>query len=272
MAVSRRTTPARDRGSLWSRETGPHDGVLVVLVHGTMDRSASMVKLARLLDDHRVLRYDRRGYGRSKPHPGPFTIDGNVADLVELLDGRPAVLFGHSYGGNVALATAARHPALVRAVVTYETPLSWLPWWPGSDRRTPRTPQPPEVAAERFMRRMVGDGVWERLPASVQRERRAEGETLIAEMTDLVDRPPWREEDITVPVVAMYGARTADHHRAGAEYLADRLSGAPAVVVAGAGHNGPYTTPAPVAAVLRDRAGASGPGVAGAGVGASRPA
>ena len=84
-----------------------------------------------------MLRYDRRGYGRSTPHDGPFGIDEQVADLVALLDGRPAVVFGHSYGGNVALALADRHPELVRAVGVYETPLPWLDWWPSDDGRRP---------------------------------------------------------------------------------------------------------------------------------------
>jgi pimeloyl-ACP methyl ester carboxylesterase len=94
---------------IWSEEAGPDDAPLVVLIHGSMDRSAGLLKLSRRLDGaHRVLRYDRRGYGRSTPHPGPFGMADQVADLVALLDGRPAVLFGHSYGGNVALALAAR--------------------------------------------------------------------------------------------------------------------------------------------------------------------
>ena len=50
-----------------------------------------MLRLSRRLDHaFRVLRYDRRGYGRSVPHPGRSTIDAQVADLVELLDGRRA--------------------------------------------------------------------------------------------------------------------------------------------------------------------------------------
>ena len=112
-----------------------------------MDRSAGMLKLSRRLDeDFRVLRYDRRGYGRSFPHDGPFTMDAQVADLVGLLAGRRAVLVGHSYGGNVALATADHHPDLVAGVAVYETPLSWEPWWPGTtagvDRRR-RLPDKP---------------------------------------------------------------------------------------------------------------------------------
>jgi pimeloyl-ACP methyl ester carboxylesterase len=220
-----------------------------------MDRSSSMVRLSRQLDeDHRVLRYDRRGYGRSKPHPGPFTIDGNVADLVALLAGRPAVLFGHSYGGNVALATAARHPGLVRAVAVHETPLPWLEWWPGVSRRAGTSTQPAEVAVERFMRRMVGDEAWERLPESVQEERRAEGVTFIGELTDLCTDPPWQPEGLRatgVPIVAMYGEHTADHHRLGVEFVAEQVAAGVPVAIAEAGHNAPYSHPAPVAEVLR---------------------
>ena len=98
-----------------------------------------MLKLSRRLDaDFRVLRYDRRGYGRSFPHPGPFTMDAQMDDLVALLAGRKAVLIGHSYGGNVALATADHHPDLVAGVAVYETPLSWEPWVAWNDRRFDR--------------------------------------------------------------------------------------------------------------------------------------
>ncbi|MGH9271369.1 MAG: alpha/beta fold hydrolase, partial [Ilumatobacteraceae bacterium] len=115
---------------VWAEEAGPDGAPLIVLVHGSMDRSAGLLKLSRRLDEvHRVVRYDRRGYGRSAPHAGPFRMDEQVADLVSLLDGRPATVFGHSYGGDVALALADRHPELVPAVGIYEAPLPWLDWW-----------------------------------------------------------------------------------------------------------------------------------------------
>ena len=112
----------------WYAETGPADGPLVVLVHGTMDRAAGMLALARRLEDRRpdrycMLRYDRRGYGRS-PHDGPFDMAHQVDDLVTLLDGRPAVVFGHSYGGNVALAAADRKSTRLNSS---HIPLSRMP-------------------------------------------------------------------------------------------------------------------------------------------------
>ena len=73
-------------GSAVDGHGGTDDGPLVVLVHGSMDRSAGLLKLSRRLDGtHSVARYDRRGYGRSTPHDGPFDIDGQVDDLEDVL-------------------------------------------------------------------------------------------------------------------------------------------------------------------------------------------
>ena len=185
---------ARSASGIWSEEAGDADAPLIALVHGSMDRSAGLLKLSRRLDDRfRVLRYDRRGYGRSAPHGGPFTMDGQVADLVEVLAGRPAVVFGHSYGGNVALALADRHPDLVRAVGVYETPLPWVDWWPDSTAGTQATDDgtAPDDAAERFMRRMIGDARWERLPSRTRLARRAEGAAMLAELVDIDEHVPW---------------------------------------------------------------------------------
>ena len=68
-----------------------------------------------------VLAPDLRGRGRSADLPGPYGMAGHAADLVAVLDrlvpGRRAVLAGHSMGGFVAVALAARRPDLVEAVV-----------------------------------------------------------------------------------------------------------------------------------------------------------
>ena len=166
---------------------------LIALVHGTMDRSAGLLRLSRCLDHaFRVLRYDRRGYGRSVSHPGPFDIDHQVDDLVGLLGGRRALVFGHSYGGNIALATAARHPELVVAVAVYETPLSWLDWWPGTTAGADAiaTRGDPADAAERFVRRLISDARWEKLPPSTRAARRSEGPAMVGELVDLREHAP----------------------------------------------------------------------------------
>lgn len=237
---------------IWRNETGPEGAGLIVAVHGAMDRSASFVRFSRVLSErYRVLRYDRRGYARSLGCAGPITMERHVDDLLALLDGRTAVVLGHSYGGNVAVAAAVRAPNIV-GVVTYENPLSWMPWWTGSTGQ-PLPQLAPAVIAENFMRRVVGNRVWEQLPESVKQQRRAEGATLVAEIGDL-HVEPWSAADVTVPLVAMCGERAEERHRRGAETMAALGGRGPAIVVAGAGHNGPATHWAEVAAVVAELA------------------
>lgn len=230
---------------LWADEAGDAGHPLVVLIHGSMDRSAGMLKLSRRLDaDFMVLRYDRRGYGRSFPHPGPFTMGAQVGDLVDLLAGRKAVLIGHSYGGNVALATADHHPELVAGVAVYETPLSWEPWWPGSTAGSVAVAEAgnPEQAAERFLRRMLGDQRWEELPGRTRQTRRAEGVAMVEELADLRRNQPWVAAHITVPVVTAFGSLGAPHHHQGMKHAATLL-GCPVVELLGCRHDAPLSHP-----------------------------
>ena len=77
-----------------------------------------------------MLWYDRRGYGVSAgAADGPVTTDGHITDLLDVLDGRRAVVVGHSFGGVTAMGAAARAPQSVAAVVLYETSVAWVPGW-----------------------------------------------------------------------------------------------------------------------------------------------
>lgn len=245
--------------TIWSATTGVVGAPHLVLVHGSLDRSAGMLKLSRRLDrSYRVTRYDRRGYGRSTPHPGPFTIAHQVDDLQRVVAtadgaGGPLVLVGHSYGGNVALAYVDRFPGRVAAVVTYESPLSWEPWWPkdsaGSNAMGWR--DDPDEAAERFMRRLIGDERWDRLPPSTRAARRREGAAMIGELADLRVGAPWRADHITVPALAMYGEHGQEHHRRGTVALAEMLPDTQVECVPGARHFGPNTHADDVACRIR---------------------
>ena len=231
--------------ALWAEEAGDPEHPVIAVIHGSMDRSAGMLKLSRRLDaDFRVLRYDRRGYGRSFPHPGPFTMDAQVDDLVELLAGRKAVLIGHSYGGNVALATADHHPDLVAGVAVYETPLSWEPWWPGTTAGAIAVAErgKPQEAAEQFMRRILGEQRWEALPERSKQTRRNEGVAMVEELADLRRNRPWVAENITVPVSTSFGSLGAAHHRDGMRHAAELLH-CPVVELPGCRHDAPLSHP-----------------------------
>jgi pimeloyl-ACP methyl ester carboxylesterase len=233
---------------VWSEEAGDPDAPLIVVIHGTMDRAAGMLRLSRKLDDrYRVVRYDRRGYGRSAPHDGPFDMAGQVHDLAALLHGRRAVLVGHSYGGNVALATAVHHPELVAGVAVYETPMSWTSWWPGTTAGSvavaARESSTAE-AAELFMRRLIGDARWEGLPERTRATRRAEGAALVGELSDLRAHEPWRPEQVTVPVMVGRGSRGAPHHIEGMARMAELIASAELVTLDECRHDAPTSHPA----------------------------
>ncbi len=235
-----------DDVSVWSDEAGADDAPLVALIHGTMDRSSGMLKLSRRLDQRfRVLRYDRRGYGRSVPddgeHTGPFAMSDQVGDLVALLAGRRAVLIGHSYGGNVALAAAMLRPDLVAGVAVYETPMSWEPWWPtttaGAAARA--AGGSPAEAAEQFMRRLIGDLTWEALPARTRDTRRSEGAAMVGELNDLRDNRPWLAARIACPVVLGVGSLANEHHRVGMRHLLSVFPDAQLHELEGCRHDAP---------------------------------
>ena len=77
-------------------------------------------------DEFTVVTYDLRGTGGSERAAGPYSLDDFVGDLRALAEdlelARPA-LVGHSFGGSIALAYAARYPADVSAVVSVGGPV-----------------------------------------------------------------------------------------------------------------------------------------------------
>lgn len=227
----------------------------IVLVHGSLDRSAAFARVQRHLEDLRVLRYDRRGYGRSLGTGPAPSFESQVDDLAEVVDGMPAVIVGHSLGGVIALALAQRRPELVRAVVAYEAPMSWREWWPkvtaGAVAMSPEGSA--EDAAERFMRRMVGDERWERLPPRTRLQRRAEGPALVAELRSIRDpaNPPYDPAALAVPVIAAHGTESSPHHRQTAQRLAQEAPRAELLVVEGAAHAVHLTHPAELARLAR---------------------
>jgi len=232
--------PIGVRSSLrvWEPPEPPLEPVLV-LVHGSMDRQSGFRKLAKSLAQHyRVLTFDRRGYATSAHVEGPFSMEHQVQDLYEIVAHQPCVVIGHSFGGAVALAFAARYPDLVRGVVVYESPMSWEPWWAqdSGGARVVSMAEDPEQAAEVFLRRFIGDRLWSRLPLATRQARRAEGFALVGELSDLRSHPAWHPADIKVPVMSGFGSRARDYVRRGAEIIGS-LPDARVVEIEGAHHN-----------------------------------
>lgn len=200
-----------------------------------MDRAGSFARVVSQLPGHRVIRYDRRGYGESIDAGPPATLADHVADLAAVVEeraGGPAVVIGHSLGGTVVIVLAQRRPDLVAAAGAYEAPRSWEPWWPEASAGSEAVAADDAGdAAERFMRRMVGDARWEGLADGVRSARRAEGPALLAELRSLREAPAYDEAAITVPVLLARGSEARPQHVRGMTALASALPGHPVVTV-----------------------------------------
>jgi len=96
----------------------------LLLLHGVSRRGCSFAPAVPALVPHfRVHALDQRGHGASD-RAGSYLVRDYAADAAHVaarLDG-PLVLYGHSLGALVALATAAALPANVVAVVVEDPP------------------------------------------------------------------------------------------------------------------------------------------------------
>ncbi len=115
------TSLAIDGVDLHYTELGAGDPLL--LVHGTGAYSAIWGEVPALLAaSHRVIVYDRRGFGQSQgkraANAHQHAVD--AATLLEHLDAAPAVVVGWSAGGVLAIDLAASRPDLVRSLVLIE--------------------------------------------------------------------------------------------------------------------------------------------------------
>jgi 3-oxoadipate enol-lactonase len=112
---------------LWYDETG--EGSPVVLLHqGVVDSRIWAPVVPSLSEQHRVVRYDQRGFGRSPLPDGPYSV---VDDLVSVLDAAGvdrAALVAASRGGNIALTAALDRPERVSALALLGSGLPGHQW------------------------------------------------------------------------------------------------------------------------------------------------
>ncbi len=221
---------------------------LIVLVHGALDRGSSFARAARHLNQLPIIRYDRRGYGRSHT-TDPLGLDGHVADLFDLIGTRRAVVVGHSFGGVVGLRAASERPDQIMAVGAFESPMMWRPWWPrttpgGSAVKKVREGGDGEAAGETFMVLLIGEKRWLELPDRAKAARRAEGATLVAELTSIRSaNPPYEPKLLEFPILAGYGTLSKPHMIKAAQTLAEEAPHGECMVFESAGHGAHLSHP-----------------------------
>ena len=99
-------------------------GPAVVLLHGGLLHLGQWDDLSgRLSRDHRVIRYDRRGHGRSSFPDAPYSHSADLAGLLDALDVPNADLVAVSAGVGVAVELAVTKPRSVRRLVLGSGPM-----------------------------------------------------------------------------------------------------------------------------------------------------
>jgi pimeloyl-ACP methyl ester carboxylesterase len=101
--------------------TGSHHHPLVVLTHGAwIDHTEFESLVPALKDKYRLLLWDVRGHGLSKPADPRFSIHEAMLDMLALIDTQQTgqvILIGHSMGGNLSQEIVFYHPERVQALV-----------------------------------------------------------------------------------------------------------------------------------------------------------
>ncbi len=90
----------------------------IVLIHDGVVNSASFDDMWPILcRDFRVVRYDRRGYGKSPAAKAPYAPQEDLAAVMKAANFDRASLVGFSFGGGLAVSYAILHPEQVDRLI-----------------------------------------------------------------------------------------------------------------------------------------------------------
>jgi pimeloyl-ACP methyl ester carboxylesterase len=118
------------KGSLYYEVAG--SGQPVLLIHaGVADCSMWNEQFSLFSQHYRVIRYDTRGYGKSRTETTEFSHRQDILDLFKHLNVELACVIGISRGGQIALDFTLEHPECVSALVPVAAGLSGFDYQAG---------------------------------------------------------------------------------------------------------------------------------------------
>lgn len=111
---------------------GPKDGIPLVLTHGwTLNSTEWKYFVRKLAHQFRIVVWDEPGLGRStRPSNRDYSLEtlaGHLQAVLNLAEGRPAILLGHSIGGMITLTFSRIFPNELKGrvmglILTHTTP------------------------------------------------------------------------------------------------------------------------------------------------------
>jgi 3-oxoadipate enol-lactonase len=226
------------------------EGYPLVLIHAEIADSRMWdVQFRTFAQDYFVVRYDMRGYGRSKIVRGDFSYYEDLAGIMDSLNIESASLIGASLGGATAIDFALAHPDRVDALVTAAASVSGHAWsnlalqkWGAIDEALEEDRK--DRALELELRMWV-DGPTRR-PDQVDAAVREKVREMLAPTYDLppgiarevrLDPPAaGRLAEISAPTLALVGDSDMPDMMTIADNIEAQVKGARKVVISGAAH------------------------------------
>lgn len=211
-------------------------GPQILLVHGSAsDATTWSIQLASPLRERfSLVAYDRRTEVE--------TVEAHAADAASLIEGR-ALVVGSSFGAVITLELVRSRPDLVAGAVLIEPPMaaSDAPPAPAQflaelDRIAAEQGGP--AAGEKFLRTVLGDASYERMPRAFQDRAKHKWREIRADSAALIAYAPRYGElaRVTTPVQLVGGDRSAPYFRDTLDALAAALPAASLEIVGNAGH------------------------------------
>jgi len=241
-------------------------GEPLLLVHGfPLDHSMWQYQLEGLSSRYRVIAPDLRGFGGSDVTEGVVTMEQMADDLARLLDAlqiaEPVNFCGLSMGGYIAWQFATRHGARLKRLILCDT---------RAVADSKETAEGREKSAQKVLAegaQIVADTMQPKLfyrpegsaePAYVSQTRevmlRTSVQGMAAALRGMAKRPDMtnRLGEIKVPTLVICGEHDSISPPAEMRKIAEGISQARYVEIAGAGHMAPLEKPAEVNAAIVD--------------------
>lgn len=223
----------------------------LIMVHaGVADHRLWDDQFAAFADRYRVIRFDQRGFGQTRPVDGEFNRGEDIYALLNFLGITQTYLMGCSMGGGACIDFALQHPTMAKALITigsgpvgFKTDNPPPPVWDALVKADEAgdVAQVAEYEAQIWLdgphapAGRVGGAVRAKMIAmntlALNYEKLELG-------TEVPLAPPsyTRLGELKLPTLIIYGDLDTPHTQAAGRYMAENITGAKLVVMPGVAH------------------------------------